>query len=205
MKYIKTFEEYSEEYSFLYKKINEKKGDSYDYGCVMLYFEFPSLKGIQSDITQDDLYTEENDRSYGFEDEPHVTLLYGLHKEVTIEDVLEKIKPYRYDDLLLTNISAFENQKYDVLKFNVVYPTRGGSYLKQADKALTELPHTTDFPDYHAHSTVAYLKPGKAKKYIEQFKGTEHIVKPSKIVYSMASGEKIVKEINNSKYISYNQ
>lgn len=204
MKYIKTYEDYLNEYSFLYK-VNEKKGDSYSYGCAMLYFDFPSLKGIQDSIKEEDLYTEEGDRSYGFEDEPHVTLLYGLHKEVSENEIFDRLKVYRCDDLLLTKISAFENEKYDVLKFDVKDVARGSSYLHKMNRALAELPHTTDFPDYHPHSTIAYLKPGKAKEYINRLKGTEHIVKPRSVVYSAPSGNKISAEINNSKYLSYNK
>jgi hypothetical protein len=55
---------------------------------------------------------------------------------------------------------------------------------------LSKFPHTTNFPDYHPHSTVAYLKKGTGQKYIDKFKGQEHQVTPNKIVYSMASGEK---------------
>jgi 2'-5' RNA ligase len=203
MKYIKTYEDYLDEYSFLYK-VNEKKGDSYSYGCVMLFFDFPSLKGIQDLIKEEDLYTESGDRSYGLEDEPHVTILYGLHEEVSKDDVFDLLKPYRCEDLLLTKISAFENSKYDVLKFDVEDAVRGLSYLHKMNKALAALPHTTDFPDYHPHSTIAYLKTGKAKEYIEQLKGTQHIVKPRSFVYSLPSNDKITAGINNSKYISYN-
>lgn len=202
MKYIKTYEDYLNEYSFLYK-VNEKKGDTYSYGCVMLYFDFPSIKGIQESIKQEDLYTETEDRSYGFEDEPHVTLLYGLHEEVSEKDIFDRLKVYKIDDLLLTNISAFENNKYDVLKFDVEDGVSGANYLHKMNKALTELPHTTDFPNYHPHSTIAYLKPGKAKEYIQQLKGTQHIVKPVSLVYSMPSGEKVNIKVNNFNYLSY--
>jgi hypothetical protein len=60
--------------------INEgNKKETYDYGCVMLYFKFTDLKTIQKKIDKKDLYKKGN--KYGFETEPHVTLLYGLHSE----------------------------------------------------------------------------------------------------------------------------
>ena len=50
--------------------------------------------------------------------------------------------------------SLFENPKYDVLKFDVISPL-----LNKINKKLTkELPYTSDFPDYHAHCTIAYIK-----------------------------------------------
>jgi hypothetical protein len=60
---------------------------------------------------------------------------------------------------------------------------------------LVKLPHTTDYPDYHPHSTIAYLKKGKGEKYTDKLKGAEYIVNPSKIVYSKPDGNKIEKSI----------
>jgi len=84
MKHIKLFEEFI--------AIDEKKGDSYDYGCVMLYFGFSQINKIHDAINPDHLYTEDEDRTYGLEDEPHCTLLYGLHKEVTVDDIKDLVR-----------------------------------------------------------------------------------------------------------------
>ena len=60
--------------------LNEKAGDVYEYGCAMLYFDFPEINKVHDAIDPKELYEEEDDRSYGIENEPHTTLLYGLHK-----------------------------------------------------------------------------------------------------------------------------
>ena len=99
--------------------VNEnKKKDEYGYGCVMLYFKFPDLKEIQKTINKKDLYKK--GEGYGFEDEPHVTLLYGLHsEEIADKKVLDSVRDIPYGKLKLHNISMFDNPDYDVLKFDV--------------------------------------------------------------------------------------
>jgi len=166
--------------------VNEKKEQKYEYGCAMLHFEFPEMKQIHETIDPEDVYTEEDDRSYGLETDPHVTLLYGLHDGVDADTVKKICESHVFDSVKLHNISHFENPKFDVLKFDV-----DGDSLHECNKALSELPHTTDFPDYHPHATIGYLKRGTAKKYIDSSKKESYNVKPVAVVYSMPSGDKL--------------
>ena len=62
---------------------------------------------------------------------------------------------------------------------------------------MSTLPHETDFPNYHPHATIGYLKPGQADKYIEMMKGMEYNVQPQHIVYSMPDGSKVKRNIQN--------
>jgi 2'-5' RNA ligase len=172
--------------------LKEKAGDSYSKGCAMIYFEFPNISEFHEMISEEDLYTMEGDRSYGLEDEPHITLLYGLAKEVTPEEVFEKIKDFKINEISLTKVSSFNNDNYDVLKWDVDSPI-----LFKMNSALVELPHETDFPNYHPHATIAYLKPGSAAKYIKQMSGNKLNVIPTHIVYSAPDGEKFTKNIQN--------
>jgi 2'-5' RNA ligase len=169
--------------------IDEKKKEKqkFSYGCAMLHFKFPDIKEFHGSIDEEDIYTEEGDRSYGLEKETHVTLLYGLHSdEIEDEKVKDICTEQEFGTLVLHNLSAFENEKFDVLKFDVK-----GKGLKPCNKKLTKLPHTTEHPVYHPHATVAYLKPGKAKKYIKEFKDTEYEVTPDTLVYSKPEGKKL--------------
>lgn len=172
------------------KESSEKQ--TYDYGCSMIYFDFPKMNEIHSMIEEEDIYTEDGDRSYGLETEPHATLLYGLHSdEIEDEDVLSaSTRPGIPDELKLHNASCFNNDKYDVLKFDV-----DNDHLHKINAELTKFPHTTDYPDYHPHSTIAYLKKGKGEKYTEKLKDAWYSVNPSKIVYSKPSGDKIEKSL----------
>ncbi len=173
--------------------IKEAKNQTYDYGCSMIYFDFPKMSEIHSMIEDEDVYSEEGDSTYGLETEPHATLLYGLHSNEIDDDVVMKAstKMGVPKELKLHNASCFNNDKYDVLKFDV-----DDDHLHKINGELTKLPHTTSYPDYHPHSTIAYLKKGTGEKYTKQLKDLTFTVNPSKIVYSKPDGEKIEKKLS---------
>jgi hypothetical protein len=166
--------------------LTEKKADSYDYGCAMLYFDFPLMNKIHDAIDPQDIYTEEGDRSFGLEDEPHTTLLFGLHEGVSTEDVQSVLDNFTFGTCTLYNASTFNNPQYDVLKFDVK-----GDNLHEANKELRQYPYTNDFPDYHPHATIAYLKPGTGKRYVEMLKGQEFTLTPTHAVYSKPNGDQV--------------
>lgn len=169
----------------------EATNQKFEYGCVMLYFDFPEIYKIQDEINPEDIYYEPGDRSFGLEDEPHTTLLFGLHKEVTTDDVEKVLEGFEYGDVLIGNISLFENPRYDVLKFDVK-----GKNLHNTNEKLKEFPHTSSFPTYHPHLTISYLKPGMGKKYVEKFKGMTFKLTPKYAVYSKPDGDRDVLDIN---------
>ena len=173
--------------------VDEGINQTYDYGCSMIYFDFPKMEEMHSMIEEDDVYTEDGDSSYGLEKEPHTTLLYGLHSDEIDDDrVLDTSTKFGVPkELKLHNASCFNNDKYDVLKFDV-----DGDHLHKINGELTKLPHTTDYPDYHPHSTIAYLKKGMGEKYTDKLKDISYTVNPSKIVYSKPDGKKIERVLN---------
>jgi 2'-5' RNA ligase len=65
------------------------------------------------------------------------------------------------------------------------------SALYEINAKLSELPHTTNFPDYHPHATIGYLKSGMGKKYVEKFKNKQYEVTSNKIFYSKPNGDRI--------------
>lgn len=164
--------------------LNEKKS-SYDYGCAMLYLDFPEMESLHSEIDENDVYVDDEDSTFGLENEPHVTLLYGLHDDVGLDKVEPIVGQRTYSTVKAHNASLFNNPKYDVLKFDI-----DGESLHDCNKSLSELPHTTDYPDYHPHMTVAYLKPGMGQKYADKLKGKEYMLHPTHAIYSMPSGDK---------------
>ena len=166
----------------------EKKDHKREYGCLMVFLDVnkKSWKELQDMIEEEDLYTEEGDDGYGREDDPHVTILYGLHADIKDEDIEEDINEIKEPKIAFKSISSFDNPKYDVLKFDVE-----SKDLHKLNKEFQEYPFTSNFPDYHPHCTIAYLKPGKAEKYIKKAKDLVDMeMEPSKIVYSKADGTK---------------
>ena len=171
------------------KWLIENSTSTYSYGCVMIYFDFPKIEEIHSLIEVEDLYEEDEDATYGLEDEPHTTILYGLHDdEVSLAQVKSAVTKYTFTDCLIYNPSLFRNEKYDVLKFQV-----DGDNLHKANAELKALPHTSSFPRYHPHLTIAYLQSGKGTDYVNLLneRGLNSFkLTPSHIIYSQPDGTK---------------
>lgn len=170
--------------------ITEKKS-TYDFACAMLYLNFPEMSNIHNQIDHDDVYIDSEDSTFGLEVEPHVTLLYGLHNTVGLDKVEPIVSDPTYTQVKAHNPSLFENDKYDVLKFDIE-----GEQLTEINSKLKQFPFTSDFPDYHPHMTIAYIKKGMGKKYVDELKGKSYQISPSHAVYSMPNGEKHKIEIN---------
>lgn len=164
----------------------EKAGDSYEQGCVMLYFNFPQMKELHEEIDPEDVYNEEGDRTYGLEDETHTTLLYGLKPEVILDDVVEILDNYTFGKCIIKNVSLFKNNKYDVLKFDV----HGPAIHEINEELRDKLPYENKFPDYHPHLTIGYLKAGKGKEYVEKFENQEYELMPRYAIFSQPDGKK---------------
>lgn len=158
------------------------------YGCVMVYFDYDQKDWdkLQDIIEEEDLYDPKEDPSFGREHEPHATILFGLHNDIEDDEIIEKIKELKEPKIKIGKISHFENKLYDVIKFDLE-----SEDLVAANKVFTKMPHTTDFPNYHPHSTIAYVKPNKFKKYSKELNELEPIkFTVSKFVYSKSDGTK---------------
>ena len=198
MNYLKSFSD------FLFEGKEKDKDQTYDFGCLMLYYDFPQINEIHDAIEDKDVC---EDDGKGLETETHTTLLYGLHDKEIKDDqkVLNVAIDKDIPQLKLYNVSLFENDDYDVLKFDVKQHMEDkdgnedydqkNDVLFEINKELTDtFPFTTNFPDYHPHSTIAYLKSGKGKKYAEMFDGKSFIVTPKGVVYSKSDGDKVTKK-----------
>jgi len=166
--------------------IEDKSGTNYDYGCLMVYFDFPNWNNFTEKINVKDLYQASNER-YGIETEPHATILYGIHNDVDDDQVIalfSDIKKSEFD-LEITGMNCFFNESYDVLKLNVE-----SNKLNELNRLAKKLPHTSEYPDYKPHITIAYLKKGSGLKYQnETMRFTINNIE--KIVYSKKNGERI--------------
>lgn len=138
---------------------------SREYAFLMVdYIDNGFVKKTQETIKRDDLYTEEDNNDYGLEKNPHVTLVPCLDNDVD----LEKLKTYLDDiseyDIILTDLSKFECEKFDVLKCAVK-----SEKLKQTNKKiLKDFESHSEYEDYTPHLTIAYMKHGMADKYLKK-------------------------------------
>lgn len=153
----------------------------HEFACAMLYFELPDIAYIHDLIEDDDVYIGE-DNTLGLEANPHVSLLMGLHGCVSGEAVVHSIQEYYVPECCIGNVSTFPSRTdcdFEILKFDVQCDV-----LYAINEHLRKVyPYTTPF-SYHPHCTIAYLKKGRAEKYVELMKNITYTAVPSKIVYS---------------------
>lgn len=180
-------------------KLLENSKSTYDFGCVMLYFTFPQMLDLHKMIKPEDIYVEEGDNTYGLEDKPHCTLLYGLHDDVSVDEIKSIVDQFKFSSCKIYQPSQFQKENYDVFKFSVM-----GGPIIDVNKELTKLPHTTDYPNYEPHMTIGYLQPGTAQKYIDLFNKegiNEFDLIPQSIIYTTSNDEKIKIPINTENSV----
>ena len=167
-----------------------KENTRYEFGCVMVDYNFENWSNLLDSISQDDIYRVEG-KNYGLQPRPHLTLLYGIHKEVTDEEVQSCFDGMTEDDfkVQIDGVSLFENPEFDVVKLGVVKTDR----LQQVNEKLSELPNSNQFPEYKPHITLAYVKKGLGQKYADpnykyQIKNISKIVyvRPDKSEYNIS-------------------
>jgi len=138
-------------------KINHKN----EYGALMLKIEYPGWEEITGSIEKDDLYNDEP--GFGIETSPHVTVLFGFHKDADYELMKKLVSDKQKGNVTITvkNITHFETPDYDVVKFDV-----DSKEMHALNAIMTDnFDYTNDYPDYHPHMTIAYVKKGLGKKY----------------------------------------
>ena len=170
--------------------ITESSKTGHDYGCMMLYVMLDDIKSIHEKIDKEDIYTEKEDDSYGIEEETHITIKYGFKKNVSDHEVLDICKESKFSDIKFNKVSLFENEKFDVLKFDIK-----SKVLDELNEKISKFPNEDKYPDYHAHSTIAYIKKGKGDKYVKMFKNINLVGIPDKLVYSNIDNTKLSLDI----------
>jgi hypothetical protein len=75
---------------------------------------------IRRIVKEEDVYLEGSD-DYGYEEKPHITVAYGIHdNEVIDKSVIYNIfKDMSQITFSVNEIGVFENENYDVVKFNI--------------------------------------------------------------------------------------
>lgn len=135
------------------------------YSFLMIDFKMPSfIKRLQETIPESELYFSNNPEDkaeYGLETETHVTLAPCLDNDLNLLDELKKfVKPIGEYKAMLTDVSIFENEEYDVLKCSI----KSAQMFETNAEIGRNFEMHTEY-DYHPHMTVAYMKKGTAKKY----------------------------------------
>jgi len=169
-------------------KESSDNNETYDYGCVMLLININNWDELIDEIDPNDI----NEDAGGISKTPHITLKYGIHSDVKDQDIEKIIKSINKDDLHIeiNGVDLFENKDFDVVKLNIV---KNPSLQKIHDEFST-LPNSDEYKEYHPHITLAYVKKGSGKKYINS--KYKYLVKSfNKIEYSKPNGDKKYYEI----------
>jgi len=165
----------------------EKKGEKHSYSCVLALF---GKKDAQHVLDWSKIHVKDSnlhiaqDGGMGREDEIHVTVLYGLHtnESLEVENLLKDIKGFSIN---LGKISKFTSEDYDVLKIEIDAP-----YLHELNKKLKNLDYTSKFKEYVPHCTIAYVKKGSCDHLL----GSKHFfgrkVEINSLTFSPAKGKK---------------
>lgn len=175
MKHLKNRSQFISEATLAKDHFKEGAKDDvkYEYGCVMLDLEGnEAWDKIVSEIDDDDVYIdEENPNKFGIERERHITALFGLiDSEIDLDKIKEVILNRAPIKLKIINVSMFDNEKFDVLKFGIE-----SEDLLNFNEDLKQFSYKNDFPTYIPHATIGYLKKGTGKKYIKDFSEDEII------------------------------
>ena len=116
-----------------------------------------------SNVAEDHLYLENfsmfwgvcpETKIFGRSINPHITILYGIvASHCTVQNVFKQEKEF---SVTLQDITTFQNERYDVLKIDVV-----GSKLDRLHKiANNDINNISQYPTFKPHITIAYLKKG---------------------------------------------
>jgi 2'-5' RNA ligase len=162
--------------------LNEQKKES-TFGCVMLNTNIRDWEDIHTGgIDPEDVYKKPLDDSFGLEETPHMTIIYGIHEdEVTPEQMINVIKENMEDvTVSISKISIFENDEYDVVKYDIPVTEQIQAYRNMF---INNFENTQSFPEYHPHMTIAYVAKGAGNKYSKELE-TPFNVTFTKGIYS---------------------
>lgn len=163
------------------------KNTNREYAFLMVDYETPSIiKDLQKKIPSRELYTEEDNEDYGLEKQSHVTLVPCLDNDIDIDKLKSYLKPINEYDIVLTDISKFECEEFDVLKCAVK-----SKALKDTNKEIVDKFEThSEYKDYNPHMTIAYMKKGMADKYLKKILDKLILLKAKNFHFSYFDGNK---------------
>ena len=158
----------------------------------MIRYDMPKeIAELQSRIDRRDVY-HYGSEDYGLELDTHVTLVPCLENGIDSSLLKPYLKPLSRYKAMLVSLGKFENEKFDVLKIDVI-----SSELFNTNKRIcADFSTYTEYTEYHPHVTVAYMKKGMADKYLsdDPIKKGAVVLFPSRFDLSRYVGSRQVNE-----------
>jgi len=153
-----------------------------------LSIQFPLLQYfwalIQNKIPEKNLYTEPNE-DFGYEDDIHCTILWGITDENTLEKAQKVLDNYKPFTIQFEEITKFQSDdKYDVLKFDIYSPI-----LEEIHEDLKKaLDNKWEWPEYSPHITIAYVLPNSTNEILGNGMLTNRIITINKLQLKLKDG-----------------
>lgn len=135
-------------------------------GCVML--SVPMMEQVVSRM-YDNLerilisHGYRRDEDFEFDKYIHITVAFGINIQTDI-NLIKEMVGNRPSYFQLTELSLFENDNFDIIKFDVM--SSDLRILNHIIKSKMEVKST--FYNYHPHLTVAYVPKGMGRELIER-------------------------------------
>lgn len=94
----------------------------------------------------------------GFETDPHVTILYGIHEDYSTPPLIDIIETHPKFSVTLGNVSLFdEDDAFDVVKTEIV---ASNDLFVLMSSLLNVCHYTLTHVEYIPHATIAFAKKG---------------------------------------------
>lgn len=141
-------------------------------GCLML--STPMMEEVVERM-HDDLerillsHGYRRDEDFEFDKYIHITIAFGINIQTDI-NLIKEIVRNRPSYFQITELSLFENENFDIIKFDIM--SSDLRILNYIIKSKMEVKST--FNEYHPHLTVAYVPKGM---------GIELIARLNKLLY----------------------
>jgi hypothetical protein len=169
--------------------------ENFDYSCLMLEVPREQAGFLQewgkANIPEENVYIDPKDQGKGREDEPHITVKWGLQikqPNQTLTDLLERTRAF---PVKLGRVALFEKDDCDVVVLEVESPWLRALHAR----VKGTIPNTDTHPSFKPHCTIGYVKKGTANGLVGQevFGGQEGAPEATFYVYELlfqAPGEK---------------
>lgn len=138
-------------------------------------------------VSDDILYIEKNDSSYGKENEPHITVLYGIKNNSDYFKIQQMLKSFGPIKIKIGEISKFEADDYDVIKMSI--ESKKLHILHNLLK--NKIDNDFSYPDYNPHMTLAYVRKGSCDGLLGPCEWTGYEYEFNNMQFSHKDGYKL--------------